>query len=118
MKDDAGRVDDAPQRVALTPVDLFRDREVKSSEAMVQAGVRVLSLAYFPFDATEHGSCGANHGAVRFGLNDSGEAGIEQEIVERRQHAVQTAQFGIAHAVLSALHEPMAANKSVIALLP
>jgi hypothetical protein len=42
-------------------------------------------------DAIEHGSRGTNHSAVRFGLNDCGEAGIEQEIIERGQQAVQTA---------------------------
>jgi hypothetical protein len=63
---------------------------MESSEAMIQAGERVFSLGYFPLDATEHGSRGANHSAVRFGLNDWGEAGIEQEIIERGQQAVQT----------------------------
>ena len=91
MKDDARRIDDAPQRVALVLVDLSGNREMESSEAVVQAGERVFSLGYFSLDAIEHGSRGTNHSAVRFGLNDCGEAGIEQEIIERGQQAVQTA---------------------------
>ena len=91
MKDDAGRVDDAPQREALVPFDLSGNREVEFSEAVVQAGERVLSLGYFPFNATEHGPGGTNYSAVGFGLNDCGEAEIEQEIIERGQQAVQTA---------------------------
>ena len=89
MKDDAGRIDDAPQRVALVLVDLFGNCAMEPSEAVVQAGERVLSLGYLLLDTKKHGAGGTNHDGVRFGLNDGAETGIEQEIIERRQQAVQ-----------------------------
>jgi hypothetical protein len=83
------------------------------SKAMVQAFERVSFLGYFSLDATEHSSDRANRRAVRFGLYDYREARIEQEIIKRRQQAVQTAWFRIA-GVLSAFHEPMSASRSVL----
>jgi len=41
---------------------------------------------------------------VRFDLNDCGETGTEQEIIERGQQSVQTVQAGIGGGVLAALH--------------
>ena len=52
MKDDAGRIDDAPQRVALVPIDLSGNRVMEFSQTVVQAGERVLSLGYLLPDAT------------------------------------------------------------------
>jgi hypothetical protein len=91
MKDDAGRIDDASQRVALALVDLSGNCEMEPSDAVIQAGVRVLPVGYLLLDAKKHGSRGTDHSAVRFDLNDRGEARIEQEIVERGQQAVQAA---------------------------
>jgi len=64
----------------------------------------VFSLDYLLLDAKKDGSRSANHSAVRFGLNDGGETGAEQEIIERGQQAVQTAQAGIGGGVLAVLH--------------
>ena len=51
MQNDARRIDDAPQRVALILVDLFRNGEMESGKAVVQAGKRVLSPGYLLLDA-------------------------------------------------------------------
>jgi hypothetical protein len=104
MQNDARRIDDAPQRVAPILVDLFRNGEMESGEAVVQAGQRVLSLGYLLLDAKQHGAGGTNHRGARFGLNDHVETGIEQEIVKRGQQAVQAAYVGIAGFVLAARH--------------
>src|SRR5271170_5912675 len=104
MKDDPGRIDDASQRVALVPVDLRGNCKMESSEAVVQAGEGVFSLGYLLPDAKKLGSRSTNHRAVRFGLNDGGETRTEQEIIERGQQAVQTAQAGIGGGVLAVLH--------------
>jgi len=104
MKDDTRGIDDASQRVALVLLDLSGNREREFSKAVVQAGERVFSLGYLLPDANKHGSRGTNHSAVRFDLNDCGETGTEQEIVERGQKSVQTVQAGIGGGVLAALH--------------
>src|ERR1700684_3040548 len=104
MKDDAGRIDDAPQRVALVLVDLTGNCEMESGKALVQAGERVFSLGYLLPDAKKHGARGTNHGIVRFNLYDRGETGSEQEIIDRGQQGVQAAYVGIAGRVLAGLH--------------
>jgi hypothetical protein len=114
MKDDAGRIDDAPQRVALVLVDLSGNCEMESGKALVQAGERVFSLGYLLPDAKKHGARGTNHSVVRFSLNDRGETGIEQEIIERGQQAVQAAYVGIVGRILAALHEPITLSRSVL----
>ena len=91
MQNDARRIDDAPQRVALILVDLFRNGEMESGKAVVQAGQRVLSPGYLLLNAKQHGARGTNHRGARFGLNDDIETGIEQEIIKRGQQAVQAA---------------------------
>ncbi len=101
MKDDTGRIDDASQRVALVLVDFLGNCDMESSEAEVQAGERVFSLGYLPLDAKKHRSRSTNYSAVRFDLDDCGETGAEQEIIERGQQAVQTARTGIGGSVLA-----------------
>jgi hypothetical protein len=78
---------------------------MESGKALVQAGERVFSLGDLLLDAEKHGARGTNHSIVRFNLNDRGETGIEQEIIERGQQAVQAAYIGIAGRVLAAFHE-------------
>src|SRR5271156_3852187 len=114
MQDDAGRIDDAPQRVALVLVDLSGNWEMESGKALVQAGERVFSLGYLLLDAEKHGPRGTNHSIVRFSLNDCGETGIEQEIIERGQQAVQAAHVEIVGRVLAALHETITLSRSVL----
>src|ERR1700722_6634059 len=114
MKDDAGRIDDAPQRVALVLVDLFGNCAMEPSEAVVEAGNRVFSLLYLLLDTKKHGAGETNHGGVRFGSNDGAETGIEQEIIERGQQAVQAVQVGIAGRVLAVLHALAVNKKSML----
>jgi hypothetical protein len=105
MKEDTGRIDDASQRVALTLVEFSGNCEREPSEALVQAGEGVFSLGYLLPDAKKYGSRSTNHSVVGFDLNHCGKTGTEQEIVERGQQAVQTAQARIGGGVLAALHD-------------
>jgi hypothetical protein len=114
MKYDSGRINDASQRIAFVPIDLMDNFEMEFRKFIRQAGMRVPSLGYLQFDAKKDRSRGTDHSAVRLNLKDCGEVGIEQEIIERGQQAVQAAYFEIAGCVLAAFHRPDPVSGSVL----
>jgi hypothetical protein len=114
VKDDAGRIDNSPQRKASVVPEFLSDRMIETIHLIGKAGMSLSSFGYLFANKKKYGSGSFGRRAARMNFEQARKAGSEQKIVHRRQKPVEIACFATVVRLFDTLHRPTTVNGNVL----